>query len=285
MGGNTFIGVDGGGTGCRLALVREDARFEVEGGPCNVSTDLAGALRELSAGLDRLAAQAGMDRGAVRALPACLGLAGVVAGDPRPDISDALRLSYARILDDRAIALRGALGSRDGAMVGIGTGSFFAIQQNGRIRLAGGWGLRLGDEASGAWLGREAFAITLASVDGLVPESPLTESLLERYRGAPGLVAQSLKAAPQDYAALAPEIVAASDAGDRNARELLRRGRAYVIETLATLGWEPGMPLCFTGGLADSYTRVLPPDVQDALMPPEAGGLDGALLIASEMVE
>lgn len=283
MGGPAFIGVDGGGTGCRLALVRDTQRFETEGGPCNVSTDTAGAMRELSAAFDRLAAQAGMERAALRALPICLGLAGVVVGDPRPDISDALRLGHARILDDRAIALRGALGPRDGALVGLGTGSFFALQTDNRARLAGGWGLRLGDEASGAWLGREALKLTLATVDGLEPPSDLTETLLERYGGAQGIVAFSIKAIPKDYGLLAREIVAAADAGDRTGRELMRRGRAYIVTTLDALGWTTDMPLCLTGGLGPIYARYLPEEIRATIVEPEAGALEGALMIASEM--
>lgn len=283
MGEAAFIGVDGGGTGCRLALVREDQRFETTGGPCNVTTDLASALRELTAGLDRLAAQSGMDRGALRALPACLGLAGVVAGDHRPDIAEALRLGYARIVDDRTIALRGALGARNGALVGVGTGSFFAMQTEGRVRLAGGWGLKLGDEASGAWLGREVLALTLATVDGFEAESALSALLLERYRGAPGIVAFSLKARPQDYAALAPEVIEAASAGDRVAGEIMRRGRAYIAATLDAMGWAPPLPLCIVGGLAESYAQTLPEDLRSCLVEPASSALEGALVIAEAM--
>jgi glucosamine kinase len=283
MGEFAHIGVDGGGTGCRLALVRGKARFETKGGPCNVSTDTAGALRELSAGLDRLAAQSGLDRGAVRALPICLGLAGVVTGDPRPDVTEALRLGRARVLDDRAVALRGALGSRDGALVGLGTGSFFALQQGGQVRLAGGWGLRLGDEASGAWLGREILRYTLEVVDGLERESLLTETLLARLAGPAGIVAFSLSARPQDYAAFAPEIVAAAEAGDFAGREIMRRGRAHVVATLEGMGWHAGMPLVLAGGLAESYKPHLPSEFQGALAAPEASPLDGALALAAEM--
>lgn len=285
MGELSYIGVDGGGTGCRLALVRDEARFETEGGPCNVSTDAAGALRELSAGLDRLAAQAGLDRGALRALPICLGLAGVLAGDPRRDVIDALRLGRARVVDDRAVALRGALGARDGALVGLGTGSFFALQEAGSVRLAGGWGLALGDEGSGAWLGREMLRYTLGVIDGLERESLLSETLLARLAGPAGVVAFSLSARPQDYAALAPEIISAAATGDFGAREVMRRGRAHVVATLEGMGWHAGMPLVLTGGLAESYKAHLPPDFRAALAAPQSSALDGALACAAEMAE
>lgn len=285
MGDLAFIGIDGGGTGCRLALRRGDETFFTDGGPCNVSTDLAGALRELSAGLDRLAAQAGIDRGAVRNLPSCLGLAGVVVGDPRDDIASSLRLSNAQIVDDRAIALRGALGNRDGAMVGLGTGSFFAIQRDDHIRLAGGWGLQLGDEASGGWLGREALHTALQTLDGLLPATDLTDALLAKFGSATGIVAFSLKAQPQDYAALAPTIIEAADAGDTTARDLIRRGRTYILETLEAIGWETPMPLCLTGGLAQSYARYLPSPVQGCLISPQSTALEGALLMAAGLAE
>ncbi|MCH2165473.1 MAG: ATPase [Marinovum sp.] len=280
MGDVGYIGVDGGGTGCRLALVRDDDHWATEGGPCNVSTDLAGALRELSAGLDRLAAQAGLDRGSLRGLPTCLGLAGVLAGHPRPDISDALRLTHATIVDDRAIALRGALGSRDGVLIGLGTGSFFAIQAYGQIRLAGGWGLTLGDEGSGAWLGREMLRFTLAAQDGLERPSDFTDALDTKFAGPPGIVAFAQKAKPKDYAALAPEIVAASEGGDQGAQEVMRRGRAHIVEALENLGWVPPMPICLTGGLADVYAGLLPKRFSDHIVSAEASALQGALAMA-----
>lgn len=283
MGDAAFIGIDGGGTGCRLLLVKDDQRFETDGGPCNVSTDLAGALRELSAGLDRLAAQAGIDRGTLRSFPTCLGLAGVVAGTSRHDISDALRLTKAQVVDDRTIALSGALGESDGALVGLGTGSFFAMQRGGTVTLAGGWGLRLGDEASGAWLGREMLTQCLATVDGLAPESPFSDQLLELFDGPAGIVAFSLKATPREYAALAPEIVEAADKGDRNASEIMRRGRAHVVTTLEAMGWSEGLPVCLTGGLAEVYARSLPEPLRSAIVPAKDSALNGAVALARSL--
>ena len=54
------IGVDGGGTSCRAALLRGDARFDARGGAANVTSDFDGAIRCISALLQDLATQAGL---------------------------------------------------------------------------------------------------------------------------------------------------------------------------------------------------------------------------------
>lgn len=53
-----------------------------------------------------------------------------------------------------------------GALAGVGTGSYVGFLTGGSVRFAGGWGLALGDEASGAWLGREVLRAALMAHEG-----------------------------------------------------------------------------------------------------------------------
>src|SRR5690606_38225213 len=53
-----------------------------------------------------------------------------------------------------------------GAVVIVGTGSVgYRIEAAGRSRLVGGWGFPVGDEGSGAWIGRLAVAQAVQVID------------------------------------------------------------------------------------------------------------------------
>lgn len=280
--GERLIAVDGGGSRCRLALAIGARRIVVETGPANVSTDLAGAVAAVAAGLDRLAAEGGLGAAEIRATPAFVGLAGMTGPEIEGRLRAALPLTRMRIADDRLAALRGALGGRDGCLAHCGTGSFFAMQAGGTVRLAGGWGMLLGDEASAQWAGRAALSRTLAAVDGIAPHTPLTRRLLDRFGSAAAIVRHAAGARPPDFGALAPEVTRCAAAGDAAAERILARGAAEIAATLEALGWRPGLPVCLTGGIGPAYAAALPPALRAALAAPLGTPLDGALALARE---
>ncbi|MWD28606.1 N-acetylglucosamine kinase, partial [Aquicoccus sp. SCR17] len=55
MSSEIIIGMDGGGSGCRVAIRIGDRRQEARGGPANVWQDEAGAVANLAAALDEAA--------------------------------------------------------------------------------------------------------------------------------------------------------------------------------------------------------------------------------------
>ncbi|MYK32530.1 MAG: ATPase, partial [Boseongicola sp. SB0670_bin_30] len=122
------IAIDGGGTQCRLALNDGKSIVAVETGSANVSTDFDGALNEISSGLGSLAERAGLKLESLSRIPAFVGLAGMTGEAVSERLRTALPFTHVRIEDDRAAALRGALGRADGAIAHCGTGSFFAAQ-------------------------------------------------------------------------------------------------------------------------------------------------------------
>ncbi|QUS37036.1 BadF/BadG/BcrA/BcrD ATPase family protein [Falsirhodobacter algicola] len=269
--GGPVIAVDGGGTRCRLSF---DGRIEMEIGPTNVATDRAGALRRLVAGLGELTARAGA------VAPAYLGLAGCISARIAEEVAAALPVPVLAVEDDRPAAVRGALGTAAGAVAHCGTGSFIGIcGAEGAVRLVGGWGSVLGDEASAHWIAREALTRTLEVVDGLRPQDGLTQALLDRFGGAEGIVAFARTAPPEAMAALAPEVTGATATG----AEVLRAGADHIARTLARLGHRPPEALCLTGGIAAAFAPYLGPDLAAALRPPAGRPLDGALAIAREM--
>lgn len=277
-----LLAADGGGSNCRMALAAGRRQHRVSLGPANVSSSLEGAVAVLREGLQRLSAASGIDETALAGAPAYLGLAGVLGPVHADAVRARLPLRRAVVEDDRRAAVEGALGGTDGAVAGLGTGSFFARRQCNAIRLAGGWGARLGDEASGFWIARSALSATLAAVDGLRPATPLTDRLLARFEGAAWrLVDFAATADAGTMAALAPLVARAAAEGDAVGSEIIARGAGHIRGTLQRMGWHPGDPLCLVGGLAGVYRGALGDAVAQGLVAARGTALDGALRLAA----
>ncbi len=272
-----LLGIDGGGTSCRAALIAGGARHDVTLGPANVSTDFDAAIRTIADALDQIARKAALPPGALRDARAHLGLAGVMSDTIAARVAAALPLANASVTDDRPTTIAGALGDADGSVAAIGTGSFIGRQHAGHIAGVGGWGFYLGDQAAGAWLMRRCLEETLLTVDGLRHASPLTEAMLTEHGGDPARIVQfSLTAEPADYARLARHVVACAGRGDPLGRALLDEGSAYIRAALDRLGWRPGEPLVFTGGLGPAYAAHMGLPATE----PKGTALDGALILA-----
>ncbi len=277
-----LIGVDGGGTSCRIALERHGGRTEIVLGSANVTTDFRGATKLIREGLDAVAAKAGLSGEVLWTYPAYLGLAGIVDEEGAGAVARALPLKNVLIEDDRRATVIGALGDADGTVAGIGTGSFLARRSGVAMRMVGGWGLRLGDEASGAWLGRGLLTSVLEVVDGLSDATPLTEKILKAFRGSPGrIVTFGLSADPAEFAAFAPGIIEAARSGDPVGVDLMRAGAAYLTATMIKLGWQDGEPLCLIGGVGAHYLDYLPDRFARSVVPSKGTALDGALKLAA----
>lgn len=280
-----FLAIDGGGTACRGVLVDAGSgrRCEAVDGPANIS-DFEAASARIAAVVARLFAQAGTEA-TLAATAGHIGLAGVIDQAGADAVAARLPLGRVRVTSDQPTMLVGALGGRDGAVAALGTGSFVGIQAGGAVRVIGGWGLAIGDQASGAWLGRELLGHAILVGDGIEPSGPLAERMLDRYGGVAGVTRFSLSARPSDYGRLAPEIVAAAEAGDALAVALMREGADYVCAALRALGWQPGLRLCLTGGVGPAYATWLPDEITRGLAAPDGSALDGALILARRLAE
>ena len=276
------IAIDGGGTQCRLALDDGNSVRVAETGSANVSTDLDGALNEILAGLDSLAGRAGLDLDALSRTPAFVGLAGMTGATISERLRSALPFTHVRIEDDRAAALRGALGRADGAIAHCGTGSFFAAQCRGTMRFAGGWGPALGDEASAHFVGKAALGMTLKGIDRQHPASPLAERILADFEGAAGIVRFAGSASPSEFGALAPLVTEFAKQGDMIAEHVMRDGAQEISAMLQVIGWSNGQRICLTGGIGPCYAPYLPAGMQSDLTPPLDEPLAGALSLAAE---
>jgi len=281
---NSLLGIDGGGTSCRIALLWRGHRYESRSGSANVTNDPRGAVDAITAGLRDVAQQAGLGLGALRVIPAHLGLAGATTAAICDQVRAMLPLERACVSDDQMTTLAGALARDDGVVISIGTGSFLARQKQGARRFLGGHGLALGDEASGAWLGRAILTRVLHSVDGLAPFSPLTEDILTEFKGEAGAVSLfAASASPAHFGHYAPKVVAAARAGDATALALMHSGASYILAGLTALTWQEGEALCLMGSLGPHYQPYLPDHITHNVRDPKGTALDGALLLAAQI--
>lgn len=269
-----YLGIDGGGTGCRAAVADSAGRILGLGqsGPANIASDGEAAARNiLEASNTALAAAGG---GTIRS--AGLGLAGANAAGAPDRLRSVLPFARVTIVTDAVTAIKGALGPDDGIVAALGTGSVFASQTGGTIRQIGGRGLALGDEASGAWIGRALLARTLRAVDGFTPFTPLLEAILTQHGSADAIVARSLGARPADFAALAPRVIASADPA---AQAIMGQALADAAEAIALLKGDTALPVTFLGGLGPAFAARLPQFLQ---RPARGTALDGALLLARQ---
>lgn len=267
-----YLGVDGGGSGCRAVLADAAGRILGRGaaGPANVFSNPEGAQANvLAASAQAMAGVCGANE-----VVAALGLAGVnVAG---AGLAQKLPFARSRVETDVVIALKGALGDAPGIVATIGTGSVFARQQGGELRVIGGWGLTLGDEGGGAWLGRALCAQALSAADGLAENTPFLAEIVTDLGGPAGVVRFAAQATPADFAALAPRI---TNSDDTAALRLLELATEKVAAAIALLQPRAGsLPVVFLGGLGACYAARL--SGRWPIGAPLGDALDGALRLA-----
>lgn len=281
-----LIGVDGGGTACRFALVHRGQRVEFRSGSANIHSDPAAALQTLQNGLASLAERAGLALQDMSSFRVYLGLAGALNKDQTDTVIKGLPFARAVVSDDRVTTVTGALGSDNGIVIGIGTGSFFARQHHGKITLIGGWGLALGDEASGAYLGRQVLQKTLHVADGLQKPSGLTDAVFTHFENNTAAIVEFAAAAsPKSFATFAPWVINAARDGDVVGRGMMQDGAASIRQRIERLEWQPQQPICAIGGIARFYRDYLPDPMATSFTDPKGTALDGALYLASQLPE
>lgn len=272
-----FLGIDGGGTGCRAAVA--DAGGHIlgrgTGGPANINTNLDSAAASIMDATSQALKGTGATAGE---LVATLGLAGGGMRAATERLGALLPFARVQIVNDGMTTARGALGPDDGILAAIGTGSVFAEQRGGRIRQVGGRGFLLGDEASGAVLGRTLLAKALRAADGFAAMTPLLQQVLDECGGIQGIIGFSNTARPVDFGSFAPRIVTSNDPA---ARQIFDDAVRQVGHAIATLQRGDRLPVVFAGGLGSYYAARLRGDwpVQE----PRGTAVDGALDMARQM--
>ncbi|MEP7239785.1 MAG: BadF/BadG/BcrA/BcrD ATPase family protein, partial [Devosia sp.] len=148
-----YLGVDGGGTNCRIRLADENLATlgDGAGGRSNLQIENGdAAYRSILEGTRQAFAAAGLDHAETRNTYACFGMAGGRLESSRTAFAGRdWPFAAVQVFDDIDIARAGAHAGEDGAVVIIGTGSAALAMVGGQRHQAGGWGFHIGDQMSG----------------------------------------------------------------------------------------------------------------------------------------
>ena len=281
-----FLGVDGGGTGCRARL--EDADGTVLGagiaGPATTRLGLEQAMAAVETACLAALAEAGLSFDTAGHVHCGIGLAGMGRKGAREAL-EARPHPFASIAfaSDGLVACIGAHSGLDGGIVIVGTGTC-GLGRVGREELrVGGYGFPISDEGSGADLGLQAIRLALRALDGRIDRSALLTDVLARFDDDPfEAVAWMDRASATDYATFAPLVMRHADNGDPVGRRIVQ-GAAEQVDGLVRALVERGAPrIALIGGLSSAIEPWLAPDVRRRLKPLDGDAVSGAIRLARE---
>lgn len=291
-----FLGVDGGGTKCRISLADQDLNVIAEAvtaKPSNLQVREGDAAYEAVTELTRdVFAKAGIPLEAAADTAACFGMAGARLQSAR-DAFAARPFPYANlhVYDDIDIARAGAHDGADGAVLIIGTGSAGLAIIDGERHQVGGWGFHVGDTMSGAILGRELLRRSLLAHEGLIPASPLTQAVMERFEASPDkLMAWSFEnpdigrpARPADYGQFVPLFFDYHEKGDAMAKDLMQFELLAVDQYVHWFMGRGAKAIAVVGGLGQRLHVHLKERYGDLIVAPKSEPLRGALILARQL--
>lgn len=278
-----FLGVDGGGTGCRARICDASGRALGSGGagPANIASDLHGARKSILDATQAALDDAGLPGETMHSLYAFLGLAGANIDSAATELSKLLPFEKTQIDNDAAIALEGAIGSQDGAAAIIGTGSIFVQRKAGTFIPRGGWGLTVSDHASGARLGRSLLELSLLAHEQIRPHSALSQKTMAQFENDPQEIVTFVQSAsPADFGRFAPEIFAFAKQNDAAATAIIGQAILDIEDILRIMELQADQPFCMLGGLGPKYVPYLSKDYREQVQPPLTNAVGGAASLA-----
>lgn len=301
-----YLGVDGGGTNCRIRLANEklETLADAAGGRSNLQIEAGDpAYRSITEGTKEVFLKAGIDVAEAANTAACFGMAGGRLPSAREAFEKrAWPFKAVKVYDDIDIARAGAHGGADGAVIIVGTGSAALAQVNGQRHQAGGWGFHIGDQMSGAILGRELVRRTVEAADGLATGSPLTDAVREKLGGntdavmdwsfpkdprgpmpaAAGAPSTLLGRAPAEYGSLVPLFFDYFEKGDAVAKELMELQLSEIDKYVAWFKARGATRMAAVGGFGTRLYPLMTARYGDFIVRPVEEPLHGAVILARQ---
>jgi len=279
-----YLGIDGGGSTCRARLADAAGRILGEGraGAANTLLGVENAFLQIEAAAGEALRAAGLPAETMPRLHAGLGLAGLSLARERDAVrSHAHPFAAAVVESDTHIACLGAFAGGDGAILIVGTGSCGCAIIDGRETTVGGWGFAVGDQGSGAAMGRAVVRRAILAHDKVIPATELTRAVMASFDDSPeSAVLWAQTATPKDYAAYAPQVIYAAQAGDAIAQAIVQQAARDLSRFIRALIDQGAPQVALFGGLAAPIAPWLPDTLRGFLAKPIGDALDGALHLA-----
>ncbi len=281
---NFFLGVDGGGTGCRARVEDKAGKSLGQGlsGPATTRLGIDAAWTSIMRAAGAAVEEAGLGAAELRRTYVGVGLAGIGRKGAKEALAE-IEHPFAQVafVSDGTGACLGAHSGQDGAIVIAGTGSIGIGFVEGRDLRVGGYGFPISDEGSGADLGLKVVQLALRAHDGRHDRTALLEEVMHRFHNDPvEAVAWMDRSTATDYAGFAPMVLRHADQGDPAGRRIVQEA-AEQIDTLVRVLFEQGAPrVALLGGLSSALEPWLAPDVRRRLKPADGDAVAGAIVVA-----
>lgn len=263
-----FLGIDGGGSTLRVAVVDRQlislcALTASSANPNLIGHDAAQGLIRRS--VREVLMRANLQPGDIRA--AAIGVAGASSIHSRAWLLQTLEPALPECLlvpsSDLEIALIGALAQRCGILLLAGTGSaVYGISPGGERLQIGGWGFLLGDEGSSYWIGRQLLRHLISVYDD---GSPVESDLLSLHclnslgvKQPRELIAWLYRrddAPAARIASLARVVIDAAEECSKPAMPILEKAAKSLVDQVAVMRQRLAFtdaPIAFAGGLLDN---------------------------------
>jgi glucosamine kinase len=285
--GPLYLGIDGGGSKCRVVLVTADNQLLGEGlgGPANPLRGMKVATDSILTATQQALTAAGMTFNDMARLVVGAGLAGVNMPQYFKLFSEWKHpFAEFHLTSDLHIACIGAHDGADGAVIIAGTGSCGLADVKGQLLDIGGHGFPYGDNGSGAWFGMQLVHQVLLSKDQLQAPTLLSDLLAEAIRTNATLeiVSHFMHATPTIYAKYAPLVFTAAEQGDATALQIVHQGAAFINQIALKLFELQPPRFSMIGGLAYKLVPYLDEQVQRRLTPALAAPEFGAIWYARQ---
>lgn len=280
-----YLGIDGGGSKCRVVIVDAADRLLGEGlgGPANPLRGMKVATDSILTATQQALQAAGMTFNDMSRLIAGAGLAGVNMPQYFQLFSEWQHpFAEFHLTTDLHTACIGAHKGTDGAVIIIGTGSCGLADVDGQCLDVGGHGFPYGDNGSGAWFGNQLVHHVLLDKDQIGAPTLMTSLLCEALgvSGTLEIVSQFMHATPTVFARYAPLVFTAAEQGDAVAADIIQAGARHIDNiALRLLSIKPKQ-LSLIGGLAYKVQPYLSAPVQALLAPAQAAPEFGAVWFA-----
>jgi len=240
---NINIAADGGGTGLRIIAFGDDLKLVSRSGsgPVNPNFESIGKITDNMAEAAKiLAADLGGGCKITNIYAAIVGPAGLFCEIFKRELGEcALGAAFHTISEARSHILAASLGDTGGvALAGTGSGAIYCSR--GDVIHIGGYGVPVGDEGSGAWIGIQGMAAAIRYISGWGEKTALAGRLCEYLKVTPDSITGALykkDVSQRDlFAGFCPCVAECERAGDAAAREIIHSaGKNMGLQMAAAL--------------------------------------------------
>jgi N-acetylglucosamine kinase-like BadF-type ATPase len=274
-----WLGIDGGGTNCRAAIVGHDGKLLGEGqaeAANLIRVGLDKAVASVTKAVSQACDRAGIETAQITA--ACIGLAGVSQPGYHQQMLEALKkalpIPEISLETDARVALAGATNNSPGVVIIAGTGSIACgVNAHGQFARSGGWGPIMGDEGSGSYIGRRALEAVMMDWDHRGKPTSMREPVLKHFGVStpPELTtviydssAKEKGEVPARIAQLSRVAVKAAQEGDQVAQEILTAAAKELAKTTIAVIKQLRMEqdtfrVAYVGGVFEAGELILKP--------------------------